>query len=91
MLLRGDAGMFLNFLCKDNDVGAGSKGNTKIFSIYRNADYCGSVELQILESVTPEIGNELLECEWNKGLAPIVIQQRKLYIDKLLPKRIKTE
>ena len=56
------------------------KGNNKIFSIYRNANYCGSVELQIPDSVMPEIGNELLECGRNKGFTPM-----------LFPKRIKTE
>ena len=72
--LNGEKTFFLNPLCKDMMWEQVLKGNTKIFSIYRNADYCGSVELQNPESITPEIGIDLLECERNKGLASNVIR-----------------
>ena len=72
--LNGEKSFFLNPLCKDMMWEQVLKGNIKIFSIYRNAGYCGSIELQNPESITPEIGIDLLECERNKGLAPKVIQ-----------------
>lgn len=72
--LNGEKSLFLNPLCKDIMWEQILKGNTKVFSIYRNTDYCGSVELQAPESITPEIGIDLLEGERNKGLAPKVIR-----------------
>ncbi len=72
--LNGEKSFFLNPLCKDTMWEQVLKGNIKIYSIYRNVSYCGSVELQNPESITPEIGIDLLECERNKGLAPKVIR-----------------
>lgn len=66
--------LLLNPLYKDRMWEQVLKGDTKVFSIYRNREYCGSVELQNPESSSPEIGIDLLECERNKGLAPKVVR-----------------
>lgn len=72
--LNGEKSLFLNPLCKDMMWERVLNGNTKIYSIYRNAEYCGSVKLQNPDSIIPEIGIDLLERERNKGLASIVIR-----------------
>lgn len=80
--INGEGTLFLNPICKDMMWENVLQGKDRVFSIFdKNAQYCGSIELQNPLSETPEIGIDLLENMRNKGIAPRVIKMfaRKTY------------
>lgn len=73
--INGEGTLFLNPVCKDMMWENVLQGKDRVFSIFdKNAQYCGSIELQNPLSETPEIGIDLLENMRNKGIAPRVIR-----------------
>lgn len=83
--VKGPDTFFLNPLCKDMMWEIILKSDFKIFSVYDREDfYCGSLEVQNIDSRTPELGIDLLESRRNQGIAATVIRLlcKKIYDSK---------
>lgn len=69
--LNGEASLYLNPVSKDMMWEQILENADSVFSLFTvKEDYCGSIELQQLDSSTPEIGIDLLENKRNQGIAP---------------------
>lgn len=73
--LNGETSLYLNPLSKDMMWEQTLNHAEGVFSLFAtDGDYCGSIELQHLDSNTPEIGIDLLESKRNKGITPKAVR-----------------
>lgn len=84
--VEGEHTFFLNPATKDMmwDFTL-ARTKTKVFVVLDKAgEFCGSMELQNVESDIPEIGIDLLECKRNQGIGPKMVKllAKRAYMDK---------
>lgn len=73
--LNGETSLYLNPQSKDMMWEQTLNHSNGIFSLFiKNGDYCGSMELQVSDSNTPEIGIDLVEDKRNRGIAPRAVR-----------------